>query len=337
MQRLDAIITINEESEIQSFNRSAERIFGYRADEVMGKSVSMLMPAPHRDEHEGYVRNYLDTGEKKIIGIGREVVGMRKDGSLFPLELAVSEVDIEGQKIFTGVVRDISERRRMEQEILRISELERRRIGQDLHDGLGQMLTGIGLISQNLARRLRAEGQESAEDVEEIAELIRAADVQARGLAKGLVPVEVEAQGLSAALRQLARNAERLFGIRCTFREYGAASHHDSNVITHVYRIAQEAVSNAVKHGRASEVNITLAWGADHWRLRIRDNGVGFPEKVDGAAGMGVHIMRYRARIVEGNLDIRRGGRGGTVVTCTIPVAGRLSLSESRTSSDENP
>ncbi|HEY5564089.1 MAG TPA: PAS domain S-box protein, partial [Rhodothermia bacterium] len=146
---VDAIITVNERGIIETFNRAAEQIFGYSESEVIGVNVSVLMPSPYREEHDTYMRNYLETGEAKIIGIGREVKGRRKEGSLFPLELAVSEVTIEGRRIFTGVIKDVSDRRRLEKEILRISEQEQQRIGQDLHDGLGQMLTGIGLLSQH--------------------------------------------------------------------------------------------------------------------------------------------------------------------------------------------
>ncbi len=315
---VDGIVTVDEGGIIRSFNQAAERIFGYAADEVLGKPLSLLMPSPYREEHDGYIRSYLETGHRKIIGIGREVYGLRKDGSTFPMELAVSEVRLRDGVIFTGIVRDITDRRRLEQEILRISDQERRRIGQDLHDGLGQMLTGIGLISQNLARVMSAGGDERAGEVEEITELIKEADQYARSLARGLVPVDLDEQGLATALSRLAKNAERLFGITCTFEEVGSSPIYDENVAIHLYRIAQEAVSNAVKHGRASTVRVMLAAGEDQVRLRIQDDGVGFPDKLDDDHGMGVRIMQYRARMISGVLDIRRGLKGGSVVTCTL-------------------
>ena len=120
---MDGIITIDERGIIETFNTAAENIFGYAAEEVIGRNIKVLMPSPYRQEHDGYLRNYLETGHRKIIGIGREVVGQRKDGSVFPLELAVSEVNLHsGRKLFTGMVRDVTTRRRLEQEILRISE-----------------------------------------------------------------------------------------------------------------------------------------------------------------------------------------------------------------------
>ncbi|QXD14634.1 PAS domain S-box protein [Rhodocaloribacter litoris] len=318
---VDGIITIDSRGIIQSFNRAAERIFGYAAGEIIGRSVNVLMPEPYRSEHDGYIRNYLETGHKKIIGIGREVYGRRRDGTTFPMELAVSEVRLDGEVTFTGIVRDITERRRLEQEILRISDQERRRIGQDLHDGLGQMLTGVGLITRTLARQLAREGHPQAGTLAEVTGTIQEADQFARSLSRGLVPVDVDEHGLAVALSRLARNAERLFGITCHFEEVGTPAIYDADVALHLYRIAQEAVSNAVKHGRADHVRIVLAAGAGSVRLRIQDNGVGFPEHPSEERGMGVRIMQYRARIIDGVLDIRSGPEGGTVVTCTL--AGR--------------
>lgn len=316
---VDAVITIDERGQIESFNPAAERIFGYRADEAIGQNINVLMPPPYREEHDGYLQNYLETGRRKIIGIGREVRGLRKDGSVFPMDLAVSEVDLNGRKLFTGIVRDISDRRRLEQEILRASDQERRRIGQDLHDGLGQMLTGIGLISHNLARKLAARRLEGAEEASEITGLIKEADQHARNLARGLVPVELDSRGLSAALERLSGQASYLLGIRCVFEQSGSAEVKDSSVATHLYRIAQEAVSNAARHGRASYVKVSLVATGDHMvRLRIHDNGSGFDEQDTEHSGQGIRIMQHRARIIGASLEISSDPAHGTTVTCTL-------------------
>ncbi len=320
---VDGIITIDREGTIESFNQAAEEIFGYDAEEVIGENVKVLMPAPYREEHDEYLRSYHETGRRKIIGIGREVTGKRKDGSTFPMDLAVSEVELGDRTIFTGIVRDISERRRLEKEILNVSEEERRRIGQDLHDGLGQMLTGIGLLSQDVTRHLEEEGHDRADDMAEITEHIKEADQYARDLSHGLIPVDVEGQQPSAlpeALRQLAQNAERLFDVACEFQEVETAYIHDNTTATHLYRIAQEAVNNAVRHGEADRVRILLAAGDDQIRLQVRDDGTGFDQEASTEAdGMGVRIMNYRARIIGGTLDISSTIGEGTVVTCTLP------------------
>ncbi|MEQ9103682.1 MAG: PAS domain S-box protein [Rhodothermales bacterium] len=315
---VDGIIIIDSKGIIQSYNRAAASIFGYEAEEVIGRNVSMLMPNPHREQHDEYVNNYLRTGQARIIGIGREVNGLRKDGTTFPMDLAVSEVRKHGDVFFTGVVRDITERRRLESEILRISEQERRRIGQDLHDGLGQMLTGIGLITQNLARQMEAQGSALAGDLFEITQLVRDADQLARNLARGLVQVELEGDGLLAALRILCKNAERMFDVSITLESQGDLSLDDSGMASNLYRIAQEAISNAVKHGRASRISVRLAKKGHAVELAVEDDGVGFPKKLSADRGMGVDIMGYRARVIGGSLSIRSRPSGGTAVKCVV-------------------
>ncbi len=328
---VDGVITIDAYGHIESFNAAAEKIFGYAAEEVIGKNVKVLMPPPYREEHDGYMRSYRETGRRKIIGIGREVIGRRKDGTTFPMDLAVSEVRLGDRRIFTGIVRDITERRRLEKEILHVTEQERRRIGQDLHDGLGQMLTGIGLLSQNLTQRLEKRGLPEAEDAAEVTELVKEADQYARDLARGLTPADLEASGLVAALQRLVANAERLFDIECAFEEVGSALIYNNTAATHMYRIAQEAVSNAVRHGKASRIKISLASGPEQVRLRVQDNGVGFSETGDDGNGMGVRIMNYRARIIGGTLEIGHNLDDGTVVTCTLPRTAWLQPSEGGT------
>ncbi|MEM0961216.1 MAG: PAS domain S-box protein [Bacteroidota bacterium] len=356
---VDGVITIDTEGQIESFNAAAEAIFGYGADEVIGYNVRMLMPEPYRSEHDGYVESYRRTGLRHIIGIGREVVGRRKSGATFPMDLAVSEVALPaGGRIFTGLVRDISERRTLEREVLRVAEAERRRIGQDLHDGLGQELTAVGLFLRNHARQLPA-GSAQSDEARRIVGLVDEADAHARLLARSLVPVEVERNGLEAALGHLASRASRLYGSDVTAEAFGEgpaeASSLLSDAATNLYWIAQEAVSNAVQHGRAGTIRILLVHGADRLRLRIEDDGSGVAttlhaggtlgdpsasdrdplatasgdEPESGASspsadprGMGLRIMHHRAHLAGGSLEIRPGAEGGTVVTCTIPFRG---------------
>ncbi|HKI18644.1 MAG TPA: PAS domain S-box protein, partial [Isosphaeraceae bacterium] len=158
----DAILTIDERGIIESANPATERIFGYHATELIGQNVNMLMASPYREEHDVYLAKYRKTGEKKIIGTRREVQGRRKDGSTFPLELAVSEFQVGGQRHFAGVHRDIGQRKALEREVIEIAAEEQRRIGQDLHDSIGQELTGLGLTSEALAEALREQDSPDA-------------------------------------------------------------------------------------------------------------------------------------------------------------------------------
>jgi len=318
---VDGIITTNEEGIILSFNEAASNIFGYDADEVIGNNATMLMPEPHKDEHDEYMKRYRETGEKNIIGKRRELTGKRKDGSLFPIELSVSEVKWNGNRIFTGVVNDISERRRLEREILRVSEEERRNLGQDLHDGLGQMLTGIGLISQNLARKLKSNGIAGADEVQEISDLIKEADEYAKSLAQGMVQVNIEEEGLEAALCNLCKQVKKFFGIDCSFAFQENIEIGNSMRALHLYRIAQEAISNAVKHGNAHSVEVKMKESNGHIVMSIKDDGIGFGEssQPNKEKGMGIHIMKYRANMMSGRLDILETEDDMTKVICKIP------------------
>lgn len=319
---VDAIITIDERGSIRSFNQAAEQLFLFESSEVIGKNVSMLMPQPYKREHDGYIDNYHSTGVKKIIGIGREVTGQRKDGTMFPMYLAVSEVNANEEKFFTGIVRDITEQRRLEQEVLRISEHERRRIGQDLHDGLGQMLTGISLINKSIASTLQDQNHSLANESHEITKMIREADEYARNLSRTLIPVELESNGLKAAIRRMADNAEKLFNIKCTLVDFVDIHFDDPTSLSHLYRIVQEATSNAVKHGNASKVIIKMVVDMDKLVLSIEDDGTGFSSEWDQGKGLGVRIMQFRSNLIGANLRIIESEMGGAAIIITLLSVG---------------
>jgi two-component system sensor kinase FixL len=317
---VEGIITIDERGMVESMNPAAEKIFGYRAEEVIGNNVAMLMPSPYRAEHDGYLTNYLHSGQAKVIGIGREVVGQRKDGTVFPMDLAVSEVRLAERRLFTGILRDITERRRLEQEILEISDQERRRIGQDLHDGLCQHLAGIELMSQVLQQKLAAKSKTGAARAGEIARYVREAIGQTRSLARGLAPVTLESEGLASALHELAANTEKMFGLSCRVEGSASVPVAAATTATHLYRIAQEAVSNAIKHGKATEVVIRLETAGRRTMLSISDNGRGVPKILPPSDGMGLRIMHYRAAMIGGVLSIAPNSSRGTLVSCSVPA-----------------
>ena len=315
---VDGIITIDERGSIESVNPAAETIFGYTNAELTGRNVNVLMPEPYHAEHDGYMQNYLRTGKKRIIGIGREVSGLRKDGSTFPMDLAVSELQVSGRRMFTGVVRDITDRRRMEREILEAGAGEQRRIGQDLHDGLCQQLAGIAFATEVLSKKLAARAAPEAGSISKIGEMIDQAITQARNLARGLQPVTLEATGLLAALNALAAGIEEIFHVSCMFSSEGPCLVYDNNVATHLYRIAQEAISNAIKHGKARTVIVDLVDSRREFTLTIKDDGVGLGTVDRNSAGMGLRTMDYRARVIGGTLRVQPGAKGGTTVTCTV-------------------
>ena len=315
---VEGIITIDERGIIESLNAAAETIFGYSADEIIGRNVKVLMPAPYRQQHDGYLSNYLRTGHARIIGIGREVVGQRKDGTVFPMELSVSEVKLEERRLFTGFVRDITERKRLEREILEISDREQRRIGQGLHDGLCQHLAGIELLSQVLEQKLAKKSHPTASQAGRIAEHVREAIAQTRMLARGLSPVSMEANGLMSALEELTKTITELFDIECRFECEETMLISDNAAATHLYRIAQEAINNAIKHGKARKIVVALEPYKSNNRLRITDNGTGFPKELNDHSGMGLQIMKYRAGMIGASLEIQRADGKGTSVICVF-------------------
>jgi PAS domain S-box-containing protein len=316
---VDAIITIDERGTIESANLATERLFGYEAKELIGRNVKMLMPDPYQSEHDTYLRNYVTTGVAKIIGIGREVIALRKDQTTFPINLSVSEVRLGNRRLFTGIIHDISQRRNLEKQILEISEAEQRRIGQDLHDGLCQYLVGIGFTAEMIASRIGQQSPEQADEVRKIGQLMRNAATQARDLSHGLNPVGIGEQGLATALATLARQISELFQVTCSFQTEGSPNVSDRAAAMHIYRIAQEAVSNSVRHGHAQEISITLKSAKSYLVLTIEDNGRGMQDA--GRTGMGLKTMTYRARMIGGNLEISPRAGGGTIVKCGIPIA----------------
>lgn len=210
------------------------------------------------------------------------------------------------------------ERRKLEQQILEISERERRRIGQDLHDGLGQHLAGIELMTQALEQKLEGKSKSEATQAAKISQHVRDAIRQTRALARGLSPVELDASGLMSALHELVANVREMFRVECVFRCDRPVLIRENAVATHLFRIAQEAVSNAIKHGKASRIEITLIESPEAVMLEVTDNGTGIPPDVSNSSGMGLRIMRYRSDVIGGSFNIGRGASGGTTVTCSI-------------------
>jgi PAS domain S-box-containing protein len=215
-------------------------------------------------------------------------------------------------------VRDISRRLELEREILAITEREQRRIGQDLHDDLGQQLAGIEFLTQTLVRQLSATSRPAAARANEIAGMVRRTMVRARELSRGLSPISLESDGLMVALRELAARTKKIFRVDCRFKCKGPVLIPDHNVGIHLYRIAQEAVSNAIKHGKASRIDIGLSRTSERIVLAVSDNGIGMPRKPRKKGGMGLRVMQYRAGVIDASLVGQRQPDGGTTFVCSI-------------------
>ncbi len=439
----DAIITINNRGVIQDVNLAVEVTFGYQPDELLGQNVNVLMPSPYREEHDGYLRNYLETGVAKVIGLGREVIARRKDGSTFPAEIAINQVD--HKHLFTGIVRDLTERkrneellrkehdlnqkiistsrsiilmispngkilqfnscfeqltgrllkeardtdfgelfvpvtdqqhfqtcftnaiagltttelcptlvtqsgerlivewetvpmtsrtgmvvallctginvteqRRLEREVLEIATEEQRRIGQDLHDVVGQELTGMAMLAESLAVSLQGGETKQLQLAQKIARGTSEALRKVRLLSKGLNPVDIDAAGLMAALNSVSTRTRENHKISCEFKCPSPVFLEDNIVANQLYRIAEEATTNAIKHAQSTYIVIELLQSDENIILMIQDNGIGLQE--DDGSGLGLRIMRYRANRMGGGLSIEGSEFGGTLVKCIIPA-----------------
>lgn len=321
---VDAIITIDHRGVIEGVNPATERMFGFSASEMIGKNVRIIMPEPYRSQHGEFMEKYLRTGKAHIIGIGREVVARKKDGTIFPVDLAVSEIRVGDRRIFTGTIRDLTERNRMLDQIMRVEQAEQQRIGGDLHDGLGQQLTGAAMLADVLRSKLQHAGSQHVEAAQDVKQVINQSIVHLRALVKGLRPVELEAEGLMMAMGQLADEAETIFRVNCEFTCPRPVLVHDRSVAEHLYYIAREAVHNAIRHGKSRNIEIRLERVGSTLSLTIADDGQGIPARIDPQAGRGLSIMQHRSRMVGGVFSIGRGKPAGTMVACRISQSGPL-------------
>lgn len=317
----EAIIAIDASGRIVTFNRAATATFGYSAEEAIGQNVRLLMPPSERERHDAYLARYGKTHERHIIGKTRTLSACRKDGAVFPIQLTVSEVN--DLNLFVGCIRDMTAARALQQEVLNIAMLEQRRIGQELHDGTQQELTGLGLLAQNLNEKLSQQGAKAdAELAGRIASGIAETNLQVRHLAHGLIPVPIDAESLAAALSELAQSTEQSYGLRCRFECPAPVKVADAGTATHLYRIAQEALGNAVKHAKADTLLMRLAHANEELQLVVADNGIGIDPNKRPREGLGLRLMEYRCSVVGGRFSVESGEGGGTVVMCAIPLQG---------------
>jgi len=314
----DAIISSTLDGIIVSWNEAAERIYGYAAREAIGQSVSMLIP-PGRENEMPEILERIREGEwtKNL-----ETTRRRKDGALINVLLTVSPIShLMGQDTGALVIaRDITLRKRLEEKLLEIGADERRRLGHDLHDGLGQFLLGIALKTKMLEAALTKGKSAEAWRAKEVVELMNTAIAQTRNLAHGLDPIHVEANGLVAALRNLAAQTRELFQVECAFA--CTREHLEVNTQTGIafYRITQEAIHNAIRHGQARQINVELAVDDTQLRLKIFDDGKGFSPDSKSYSGMGLHIMQFRANSIGGQLTVESQPDQGARIGCTVPT-----------------
>lgn len=303
---LDGRILRVNQAELELVGRTGEEIFGRHVSELH-VDAKAAVEVLNRVARRQTVREYRARLHRKD-GTPREV--LIDANGLWERDRLVHS------RWFT---RDITQRVELEREILAISEREQRRLGHDLHDDLCQQLAGVEFLSQRLAKDLAAGAAGGAAQAREIAQMVQGAMTQTRELARGLSPVRLEAEGLADALRELAAGTKKVFRCDCHFRCTPPVLLPNHTEAIHLYRIAQEAVNNALKHGKARRIDISLTAENHSISLAVNDNGIGLPSKLPKRKGMGLRIMRYRAEVIGGTLVVEPVPGGGTHVLCTAP------------------
>lgn len=316
-QAVDGIFVCDEEGRLVDVNRQASESLSYSREEMLGMNLIELCQGLEMETLWDLL-DRLDPGQSET----HAAAHIRRDGSTFPVELHLGPFwDHEGAPRILALARDVTDRHRLERAALEAAEQEARRIGRDLHDGLGQHLTGMAFLAKGLESSLSDRGLPEAAEAHEIVKLVKEAVGHSRALAHGLAPVGVHGTELAPALENLAERTRDVFNIECEFEGEDVARVPDDATATAFYRIAQEATNNALKHGNASRITISLSDDDElGLRLRIEDDGQGLPLSRP-SEGLGLRLMKLRAETVGATMAIGNvSEEGGTRVECTLPV-----------------
>ena len=312
----DSIVTVDKDCRILFVNHTDPDSDRAR---IIGADINDYILPEYDGRVKQSLRQVFETAQPTSYEVRSPAPGGGAQWHLIRIGPVLHDGGVSGA---TLINTDITKRKRLEKDILEISDREHRQIGQDLHDGLIQHLSGIAFLSDILTRELKSESLPQSAQADEINTLMRAAIEQARNLTRILYPVELHQQGLVVALEILARNITKIFRMTCRFNCENHIPHQDVESATHVYRIAQEAVSNAIKHSRCDEVTINIAEHDGKTAVSVIDDGVGISQRDIEApvseTGMGLQIMKYRASMINADLSILRREEGGTIVTCTF-------------------
>ena len=361
----DAMMIADSKGDIVVVNSQAEKLFGYKKEELLKQPIEILVPQRFRKAHLDHRSSYMADPNVRPLGTGLDLYARHKNGTEIPVEISLGPAKA-GKEIFVVVTfrdvtarkrdqeilrkahaelelrvaertaelrstneslrQEIAERKRLELEIIAISEREQQRIGQDLHDVLGQTLTAASYKAKLIEKQLMDKIAPEPEDARKIVKLLSDSIGQARSLARGLYPAELRRHGLVAALKELAGSITHEHQIACNF-ECDDSADIGGDAAIQLYRITQEAVNNVVKHANPKTIVISLRHAAGGFVLCVRDDGKGLPKHAKKNQGMGLHIMAYRARMIGAKLSVQSRPEGGTLVSCSIEKNGKSTLS----------
>jgi PAS domain S-box-containing protein len=318
----EGVVLSDSQGVIRMTNPALDRMFRVSAGQLTGRKLADLPCEPPLDRRIAEFADEAGTRVGAPLVSELTVHGARTDDGALFVEGAITSLVLRGERFWLTMLQDATARRQLEREVLEVSNREQQRIGNDLHDGLGQELTGIALLLRGLENRAEREAPALSQSIEEVALLVNDAIFTTRALARGLSPVTFDRGGLALALDGLSLRLSAMFHIdvRCDADVTVERGLESVNAL-HLYRIAQEAVTNAAQHGSAAHVQIILRLDRERGLLRIEDNGGGFNPAMHQSKGLGLRIMHYRAQMMAGSLRIESARARGTMVSCWFPLA----------------
>lgn len=330
---MDAIVSVDQEQNIVMFNLAAEHMFGVAAANIIGKPLASLMPLGRRDAHTGHVRSFMNSSvPSRGMGEKVDIFGLRADGSEFPLESAISQTMIDGKPQFTAVLRDITERHRKDADLRRVNselrqlsislqsvrEEERTRISRELHDELGQQLTGLKLETTWLNSRLREGRQPEPGMLDAMREMLDGAILSVRRISTELRPRILDDLDLAEAVCWQVEELTKRSNLQAVCDLPAAEFVRDDTLATALFRIVQEALTNVARHANADHLDISFVREGDELVLRVHDSGKGFVHDENGR-GIGLISMRERATAIEGKFTITSAPGLGTTIEVRVP------------------
>ncbi|UUZ71978.1 PAS domain-containing sensor histidine kinase [Polaromonas sp. P1(28)-8] len=325
---MDAIITVDEEQRIVLYNRAAERIFGWPSAQAMGEHLEKLMPERFRGSHAAHVHQFNATGiTSRRMGDGTVLYGQRANGEEFPMEASISQLDTADGKLFTVILRDVSERVRAQEELSAfaaaahtIREGEKARIARELHDELAQSLTALKMDAIWVRDQLPEGAQAAAAKLGEMLAMLDTTVAATRRIASDLRPLLLDDLGLGPAIEWLAQNFSQRSGVACTLSVDDEVELHEPYA-TAVFRIVQESLANVAKHAEASRVEVKIERTVEAVTLRVADNGRGFSLAAPrNPNSLGLLGLRERAQLLKGAVTIDSQPGQGTRIDVRIPI-----------------
>ncbi|HOP65326.1 MAG TPA: PAS domain S-box protein [Spirochaetota bacterium] len=310
-----SITTLNEGRYVD-INESYLKLVGYTKDELIGKTTTEIDFFTDAEDREKFVSELMEEGKLRDYEtqMFSRVKGIRR------FSLSAEIIELQGEKCIIWAGYDVTDQIRLEKEVLTVTGRERYRIGQYLHDDLAQHIVGIDAMCSLLKNRLRQQLNSEFTLAEQIQSYVKEAHEKTRALSRGLCPLRMEENGLSSGISELASSIEKMYGIVCEFRNNNRdVMIYNSQIAINMYYIVQEAITNAIKHGKCDTIIITYSSNEENIYLCIEDNGIGFSVPASEPKGIGLEIMKYRARAIGGSLEIGKSSYGGIYVLIKFP------------------